>query len=140
MAVGVVALRAFVDALALFLWRRLAFLSFFRTPVSNVRMNEITINVRFSADLVVPLRLAREVTVKNLKERLAEHLSLPVEEIRVIFAGKELFDQVSIKVNDEFLLTVRAETLLCVRFSQWSFPRHAFVVGVVVRSSDLSRR
>ncbi|XP_077525599.1 E3 ubiquitin-protein ligase parkin-like isoform X1 [Haemaphysalis longicornis] len=98
MAVGVVALRAFVDAFALFLWRRLAFLAFFRrTPVSNVRMNEITINVRFSADLVVPLRLAREVTVKNLKERLAEHLSLPVEEIRVIFAGKELFDQVSIK-------------------------------------------
>ncbi|XP_077560539.1 E3 ubiquitin-protein ligase parkin-like isoform X2 [Haemaphysalis longicornis] len=98
MAVGVVALRAFVDAFALFLWRRLAFLAFFRrTSVSNVRMNEITINVRFSADLVVPLRLAREVTVKNLKERLAEHLSLPVEEIRVIFAGKELFDQVSIK-------------------------------------------
>lgn len=104
------ALHAFLNAIALFLWRRLAFLSFFRRkPLSTSQMNEITINVRFSADLVIPLSLARDATIKNLKERLAERLSLPVEEIRIIFAGKELLDQVSIKdYNVEEQTTVHA--------------------------------
>ncbi|XP_054920862.2 E3 ubiquitin-protein ligase parkin isoform X1 [Dermacentor andersoni] len=107
---AVSALRAFLGAFALFLWRRLAFLSFLqRKPLSTTQMNEITINVRFSADLVIPLNLAQDATVKNLKERLAERLSLPVEEIRMIFAGKELLDQVLIKdYNVEEQTTVHA--------------------------------
>ncbi|XP_049516694.1 E3 ubiquitin-protein ligase parkin-like isoform X2 [Dermacentor silvarum] len=107
---AVFALHAFLDAFASFLWRRLAFLSFLRRkPLSTTQMNEITINVRFSADLVIPLSLARDATVQNLKERLAERLSLPVEEICVIFAGQELVDQVSIKdYNVEEQTTVHA--------------------------------
>ncbi|KAK8777016.1 hypothetical protein V5799_029638 [Amblyomma americanum] len=63
-------------------------------------MDQVAINVRFSADLVVPLRVARDATVKELKESLAKQLSLPVDEIRMIFAGKELLDQIPIKDYD----------------------------------------
>ncbi|KAL1465977.1 hypothetical protein MTO96_026966 [Rhipicephalus appendiculatus] len=102
------ALRSLLDALVLFLWRRLAFLSF-RPRQPEILMNEITINVRFSADLVIPLRLERDATAKDVKERLAEQLSLPVQEIRIIFAGKELLDQVPIKeYNVEEQTTVHA--------------------------------
>ncbi|XP_077484198.1 E3 ubiquitin-protein ligase parkin [Amblyomma americanum] len=88
---------AFVNALALFLWRRLAFI--IRSEPA-ILMDQVAINVRFSADLVVPLRVARDATVKELKESLAKQLSLPVDEIRMIFAGKELLDQIPIKDYD----------------------------------------
>ncbi|XP_075736709.1 E3 ubiquitin-protein ligase parkin isoform X4 [Rhipicephalus microplus] len=102
------ALRSLLDALVLFVWRRLAFLPF-RLRQQESLMNEITINVRFSADLVIPLKLERGATTKDVKEQLAERLSLPAQEIRIIFAGKELLDQVSIKdYNVEEQTTVHA--------------------------------
>lgn len=96
MALSVI--RYVLQSLISFFQRSMSFLTFASGPVT-VDMNDMTINVRFSADLTIALQVNRDCTVKTMKERLASRLDVPIEELRVIFSGKELHDDASFKVT-----------------------------------------
>lgn len=61
--------------------------------------NELTINVKFSKDLTIPVKITPEMTVHEIKQQLADNLNIPQEELRIIFAGKELLDQTVLQVG-----------------------------------------
>lgn len=104
--------------------RPLAFLRF-RKPTPPVDMNEMTINVKFSTNLAISVTVKRDCTVRDMKERLASKLDVPVEELRVIFAGKELRDGANFKdYNVEEYTTVHA-----VRSAAGAAPNSAPVVS-----------
>ncbi|KAM7284082.1 E3 ubiquitin-protein ligase parkin [Ixodes scapularis] len=72
-------------------------------------MDEVTINVKFSTNLAISVTVKRDCTVRAMKERLACQLDVPVQELRVIFAGKELRDDAYFKdCNIEEYTTVHA--------------------------------
>uniref|UniRef100_V5IIZ0 E3 ubiquitin-protein ligase parkin n=1 Tax=Ixodes ricinus TaxID=34613 RepID=V5IIZ0_IXORI len=78
-------------------------------PPPHVAMDEVTINVQFSTNLAISVTVKRDCTVKAMKERLASQLDVPVQELRVIFAGKELRDDAYFKdCNIEEYTTVHA--------------------------------
>lgn len=61
--------------------------------------SELTINVKFSKELTIPVKITPEMTVHEIKEQLANDLNIPLEELRIIFAGKELLDQTILQVS-----------------------------------------
>ncbi|KAG0411447.1 hypothetical protein HPB47_011439 [Ixodes persulcatus] len=68
-------------------------------PAAPMAMDEVTINVQFSTNLAISVTVKRDCTVRAMKERLASQLDVPVQELRVIFAGKELRDDAYFKAR-----------------------------------------
>lgn len=65
---------------------------------------ELTINVKFSRDLTIPVRITPEMTVQEIKEQLAQQMDIPFDELRIIFAGRELLDETMLQVSAILLL------------------------------------
>lgn len=64
---------------------------------------ELTINVKFSRDLTIPVKITPEMTVQKIKQHLSSDLNIPPEELRIIFAGKELLDQTVLQVGVKYI-------------------------------------
>ena len=61
---------------------------------------DLTVNVKFSKDLTIPVKISPDMTVQQIKDKLALELNIPQEELRIIFAGKELMDQTILQVSE----------------------------------------
>ena len=60
------------------------------------------VNVRYNTCQPVPLEVDRIATILTLKEKIGTRYQLPVDEIRVIFQGRELSDNVTFEVRNQF--------------------------------------
>lgn len=65
--------------------------------------NSINIFVKSSEGTTLPLELDPKWDIRNLKERLAPKLGLTPEDIKIIFAGKELMDSIILEVKVIYL-------------------------------------
>ena len=60
------------------------------------------VNVRYNTCQPVPMEVDRIATILTLKEKIGTRYQLPVDEIRVIFQGRELSDNVTFEVRNQF--------------------------------------
>ena len=60
------------------------------------------VNVRYNTCQPVPLEVDRIATILTLKEKIGTRYQLPVDEIRVIFQGRELSDNATFEVRNQF--------------------------------------
>lgn len=66
--------------------------------------NSLSIYVKTNTGKTLPVDLDPKWDIKNVKEIVAEKMGMPVEEIKIIFAGKELHNSTIIEVNSYQLL------------------------------------
>ena len=62
------------------------------------RPQRLTIFVRFNSSTNIPVQIDLQWTVARLKEEIARQQEVDPTEIRIIFAGKELRDDLKLKV------------------------------------------
>lgn len=70
-----------------------------KKPIEMEESNKLKIFVKCGSDTVVPVYLETDWTVFDLKEAIASKLCLKTEELRIIFAGKELHDKIKMQVH-----------------------------------------
>lgn len=68
-------------------------------PASIKMSNSINIFVKSNEGSTLPVELDPKWDIRNLKERVAPQLGLTAEDIKIIFAGKELMDSIVLEVN-----------------------------------------
>ncbi|XP_003742477.1 E3 ubiquitin-protein ligase parkin [Galendromus occidentalis] len=93
----------FLEALSKFL----NFITFGKMLREEIEDTDLTVNVKFSKDLIIPVKISSDMTVQQIKDQLASELSIPQQELRIIFAGKELMDQTILQdfdVGDQTIL------------------------------------
>lgn len=84
------------DYLFEFLSNMLEFLGF--TKKTAVQ-NGLGVYVKSNTGSTIYVELDRGWDIKNIKQRVAPQLGLKVDEVKIIFAGKELLDNVTINVG-----------------------------------------
>ena len=62
------------------------------------RSSKFSIFVRFNSNTNIPVQADPQWNVLQLKKEIAEHQAVDHREIRIIFAGKELKDDLKVKV------------------------------------------
>ena len=60
--------------------------------------NSLSIYVKTNTGKTLPVDLDPKWDIKNVKEIVAEKMGMPAEEIKIIFAGKELHNSTIIEV------------------------------------------
>lgn len=64
---------------------------------------KLKIYVKCGPDSMVPVYLDDAWTIQNLKEAVSSELCMKPDELRIIFAGKELHDNVKLEVSVKLL-------------------------------------
>ena len=67
--------------------------------MASRRPQRLTIFVRFNSSTNIPVQIDLQWTVARLKEEIARQQGVHPTEIRIIFAGKELKDELQLKVT-----------------------------------------
>ncbi|XP_076372550.1 E3 ubiquitin-protein ligase parkin isoform X4 [Tachypleus tridentatus] len=67
---------------------------------NTVDMNKLRINVRFNGQISVPLDINPQWTISQMKETLSSKLNVLPEDLSIIFAGKELDDDLCVENCD----------------------------------------
>lgn len=78
----------------------LQLLSFGRKKIQN----SLSVYIKSNTGNTISLDLNPEWDIKNVKELIAPKLGLSPEEVKIIFAGKELADSTHISVSSQVFL------------------------------------
>lgn len=89
-------LRAFID-------KMLALLSFGSKTIKNT----LNIYVKTNTGRTLSVNLEPQWDIKNVKEIVAPQLGLQPEEVKIIFAGKELSDATTIEVRVNVIINIK---------------------------------
>lgn len=84
-----------IDLIRAFIDKMLALLSFSRKTITNT----LSIYVKTNTGRTLSVNLEPQWDIKNVKELVAPQLGLQPEEVKIIFAGKELSDATTIEVR-----------------------------------------
>lgn len=67
--------------------------------MASRRPQKVPIFVRLNSNTNIPVHIDLQWTVSKLKQEIATHQGLDPTEIRIIFAGRELKDDLKLKVK-----------------------------------------
>ena len=95
-----------------FVSKMLQILSFGRKSISNSR----SIYIKTNTGTTLSVDLEPQWHIKNVKELVAPQLGLQPDEVKIIFAGKELSDATTIEVGMRFCLKFSCSYVLCFCF------------------------
>lgn len=84
-----------IDLIRAFIDKMLALLSFSRKTITNT----LSIYVKTNTGRTLSVNLEPQWDIKNVKQLVAPQLGLQPEEVKIIFAGKELSDATTIEVR-----------------------------------------
>lgn len=82
----------------------LQLLSFSKKTITN----KLSIYVKSNTGNTLSVSLDPQWDIKDVKEYVAPQLGLQPEEMKIIFAGKELSDNTKLAVSENFLLNLLA--------------------------------
>lgn len=85
------------DALCRFLQALFGF--FMNHNEQNSNTNKLRIFVKCGPNTMIPVDMDTGWTIHNLKQAISTNLCMKEEELRIIFAGKELHDSIKLEVN-----------------------------------------
>ena len=85
------------DALCRFL--RSLFGFFVKHKELKMNTNKLKIYVKCGPETMLPVDIDTNWTISNLKQAISSNLCMKEEELRIIFAGKELHDSIKLEVN-----------------------------------------
>ena len=66
--------------------------------MSRRPQSRLTIFVRFNSSTNIPVQIDLQWNIARLKEEIARQQGVDPSELRIIFAGKELSDELQLKV------------------------------------------
>ena len=87
-----------IDLIRTFIDKMLELLSFGRKTITST----LSIYVKTNTGRTLSVNLEPQWDIKNVKELVAPQLGLQPEEVKIIFAGKELSDATTIEVRITF--------------------------------------
>ena len=68
--------------------------------MASARSSRLTIFVRFNSSTNIPVQIDPQWTVLKLKDEIAQRQDVDPKDIRIVFAGRELKDDLKLKVLD----------------------------------------
>ena len=77
---------------------------------SNDR-NELMLSVRFNSSIPRPVKVNIQWTVLQLKKEISKVHNVPLQDVKLVFQGKEVIDNMVIEVTIWFLLLLIKESL-----------------------------
>lgn len=72
---------------------------FSKAKPNDMNSNKVKIFVKCGVETMIPVYLEPNWTILNLKEAVSSNLCMKVEDLRIIFAGKELHDNIKLEVT-----------------------------------------
>lgn len=65
----------------------------------NTNSNKLRIYVKCGSNAMIPVDIQPNWTIHNLKQAISTNLCMKEDELRIIFAGRELHDGIKLEVN-----------------------------------------
>ena len=66
--------------------------------MASARIPKLTIFVRFNSSMNIPVQIEPQWNVSKLKEEIGRRQGVDPKDIRIVFAGRELKDNLRLKV------------------------------------------